>query len=102
MILLLYHSLFCNSNQATYVVPESCCITNVKVTDCENAARNPKSPNLSSMLHNKGCLTEIGDILKQNITIVIGVAIGIAMIQLLGIVLACRVWRSSDDVDKVY
>lgn len=76
----------------TLPVPNSCCHGNNE--ECLNEARNNATTH--NNLYNEGCLNSLQDQLKSNLSIIIGVAIGIAMIQLLGILLACKSCRSSD------
>lgn len=78
---------------ATVSVPESCC--RGKYVDCYTEASNNATKSYKS-LNTEGCLNSLQDQLKSNLSIIIGVAIGIAMIQLLGILLACKSCRSSD------
>lgn len=77
----------------TVSVPESCCRGNY--VDCYTEASNNATKSYKS-LNTEGCLNSLQDQLKSNLSIIIGVAIGIAMIQLLGILLACKSCRSSD------
>ncbi|XP_055995656.1 CD82 antigen-like [Ostrea edulis] len=78
---------------ATLVVPISCCHTGLSKKCRMDAFSNATQ---SQSLYTEGCLSSLEDQLKSNLTIIIGVAIGIAMIQLLGIVLACKSCRSND------
>lgn len=76
----------------TLPVPNSCCHDDYTrcITEAKNNATSHK------YLYNEGCLNSLQDQLKSNLSIIIGVAIGIAMIQLLGILLACKSCRSND------
>lgn len=78
----------------TWPVPSSCC--GGDFTKCMDQARNTTQPSKTNYLYKEGCLNSLQDQLKSNLSIIIGVAIGIAMIQLLGILLACKSCRSSD------
>ncbi|XP_038642426.1 CD63 antigen [Scyliorhinus canicula] len=61
-------------------VPDSCC--KVPATNC---GRNVTATNI----YQEGCVNVINTWLKNNIVIVAGVALGIALFQLLGIIFAC-------------
>lgn len=77
----------------TVPIPNSCC--HGKNVDCIGEARNNGTKTYKS-LYSEGCLNSLQDQLKSNLSIIIGVAIGIAMIQLLGILLACKSCRAND------
>ncbi|XP_073230460.1 CD151 antigen-like [Porites lutea] len=72
------------------VFPESCCKKGVTgcPTTVSDAKKNP------SKLNSKGCLSELEKYLKDHIVVVGGVGIGIAFIQLIGIIFACCLMRS--------
>ncbi|XP_061178153.1 tetraspanin-1-like [Saccostrea echinata] len=78
----------------TVPVPDSCCHNNIKLCRTEAMFNNVTG---SQNLYNEGCLNSLQDQLKSNLSIIIGVAIGIAMIQLFGIILACKSFRSADE-----
>ncbi|XP_078287381.1 CD63 antigen [Rhinoraja longicauda] len=61
-------------------VPDSCC----KI-DILNCGRNTTA----AVINQQGCVNLIKDWLKNNIAIVAGVALGIAIFQILGIIFAC-------------
>lgn len=83
-----YTDYFKASNASVF--PESCCKKGE--TDCPTsvsaAKKNP------SKLNSKGCLSELEKYLKDHIVVVGGVGIGIAFIQLIGIIFACCLMRS--------
>ncbi|XP_072927163.1 CD63 antigen isoform X2 [Hemitrygon akajei] len=66
--------------QLNNTVPDSCCKHVSK--DC---GKNVDAANI----YRQGCVQLINDWLKNNIVIVAGVALGIALFQLLGIIFAC-------------
>ncbi|XP_015905098.2 CD63 antigen-like [Parasteatoda tepidariorum] len=67
-----------------FKVPNSCCKDNAECSE--------------SNAYTKGCFVQLHDKIKKNITIIIGVAIGIAAIQLLGFLLAlCLAHRIKKD-----
>lgn len=61
-------------------VPDSCCKNPIP-----NCGRNVTAANI----YQEGCVSLINTWLKNNIVIVAGVALGIALFQLLGIIFAC-------------
>lgn len=79
----------------TVPVPDSCCHGNT--LNCRIEAMPSNTTHSFKNLYNEGCLNTLQDQLKSNLSIIIGVAIGIAMIQLFGIILACKSFRSADD-----
>lgn len=86
------YKIYANFN-STVPVPNSCCHGTYSL--CETEARDNSTKSYKS-LYSEGCLNSLQDQLKSNLSIIIGVAIGIAMIQLLGILLACKSCRSND------
>ncbi|KAM3933637.1 CD63 antigen [Leptodactylus fuscus] len=64
--------------KGTNQVPDSCCKTITK--DCGKNA---------TAIYTEGCVSTIENLLKRNIGIVAGVALGIAFFEILGIVFAC-------------
>jgi len=64
-------------------VPESCCIT----TGC---ATNPTALNT----YNDGCIDKFVDWIEDNIYIIGGVGIGLAFVQIIGIIIACCLGKS--------
>ncbi|XP_072181105.1 CD63 antigen-like isoform X2 [Diadema setosum] len=67
-------------------VPESCCVQ--PGTGCNNLG----SPSFN--IHTDGCYDSLKDLLITNIGIVAGVAIGIAVIEVFGIIFACCLMRA--------
>lgn len=70
--------------------PESCCKEGE--TGCPTNVGEAKKN--ASKLNSKGCLSELEKYLKDHIIVVGGVGIGIAFIQLIGIIFACCLMRS--------
>lgn len=66
--------------QLNNTVPDSCCHRVTKDCGKDVSAGN---------IYTRGCVQLINDWLKNNIVIVAGVALGIALFQLLGIIFAC-------------
>nr|XP_045008543.1 CD63 antigen [Jaculus jaculus] len=66
-------------------VPDSCCI-NITV-GCGTDFKE-------SMIHTQGCVEQIGIWLRKNVLLVAAVALGIAFVEILGIVFACCLVKS--------
>lgn len=66
-------------------VPDSCC---VNIT--EGCGINFKA----AMIHTQGCVEKIGVWLRQNILLVAAAALGIAFVEVLGIIFACCLVKS--------
>ncbi|XP_071941675.1 CD63 antigen-like [Antedon mediterranea] len=62
-------------------VPDSCCDDN----DCKNVVENA---------YDEGCSKALFDYFNDNIAIIAGVAIGVALVQLIGVMCACCLMRS--------
>lgn len=98
-----------NFTKPTQHVPLTCCKLsnkdpeNPKPLDsnkCLEEATIPSSQNNTFMyLQGEGCYSSLEDAIKSHLGLIIGVGVGIAMIQLLGIVLACCVCRRDKDND---
>ncbi|KAL3842238.1 hypothetical protein ACJMK2_020274 [Sinanodonta woodiana] len=89
-----------------YTVPISCCVLSnndpedpkpKNETICESDAKKNNTRN--DYLKKKGCYDSFRDKIKSHLGMIIGVAIGIAMIQLLGVFLGCCLFKKSGDVD---
>ncbi|VEN60525.1 unnamed protein product [Callosobruchus maculatus] len=70
-----------NSTSTQHKLPMSCCPIPAGTTDYFNCTPKAAYP--------EGCLEVFGDYIKSNITYVEGVAIGLSLIQMLGIILSC-------------
>ncbi|XP_008837215.1 CD63 antigen [Nannospalax galili] len=66
-------------------VPDSCC---VNIT--EGCGTDFKKP----MIHTQGCLEKIGIWVRQNILLVAAASLGIAFVEVLGIIFACCLLKS--------
>lgn len=72
----------------TVKVPESCCKTdNLKM--CWDVAYNTSIPERSDFIYTNGCKEELLDWIKNHAGIIIGVAFGLAVFQVLVIIMAC-------------
>uniref|UniRef100_A0A0B7B6P4 Tetraspanin n=1 Tax=Arion vulgaris TaxID=1028688 RepID=A0A0B7B6P4_9EUPU len=63
-------------------VPKSCCIS----TNCD--------PTIDKYIYTKGCANEFEDWLKEKVGIIGGVGIGLAFVQVIGIIFACCLARA--------
>ncbi|OWF50739.1 23 kDa integral membrane protein-like [Mizuhopecten yessoensis] len=75
----------------TQLVPNSCCNPATNDTICQTeAAQTPgKKGATYTSLYNQGCYPKFNDLLSSHLTLIIGLAIAIAMFPLFGICLAC-------------
>ncbi|XP_022795859.1 CD63 antigen-like [Stylophora pistillata] len=76
-------------NQNTTELPESCCRT----PKCNTTVEAMRSLN-NTEIYTQGCLKGFEKFLREHLLIVGGVGIGIAFVQLIGIVFACCLMRS--------
>lgn len=71
-------------------VPDSCCFKNqTTILDCGHDQLT--SP---THIYTNGCLQEFMDWVKDNIIIIGGVGIGLAFVQIVGIIIACCLART--------
>ncbi|KAH3887944.1 hypothetical protein DPMN_011966, partial [Dreissena polymorpha] len=91
-------------------VPDTCCVlTNndpdkpiVKnSTACQTEANQIQhnATATSNFVKKEGCFTSFESQIKSHVVLLVGVGVGIAMLELLGIVLACYVCRRGDKDD---
>ncbi|XP_054257840.1 CD63 antigen-like isoform X1 [Macrosteles quadrilineatus] len=66
-------------------VPASCCVANVQ-NDPNALCRNSDD---SALVFQSGCYEKLKNKTKDNIVIIMGVGIGIAFVELAGVILAC-------------
>ena len=77
-------------------VPDSCCIKN---DDCGNMYKiNPSE----GKIYVKGCAQGLIDWAKSHIAIIAGVALGVAFVEIIGIILACCLGFSINKEGKDY
>lgn len=97
-----------NFTNPTHHVPTTCCVlsnsdpekpTPKNVTACQHDADiiQKGTDITSASLKKNGCFSSFEEQIKSHLALIIGVGVGIGMIQLLGIVLACYVCRSDRD-----
>lgn len=81
-----YEDWFNYDNHNT--IPESCCIN--ELSGCANNIQPDTSPDdASKTIYTSGCIDQAINVLDDNAVIIGGVAIGLAFLEILGIVLAC-------------
>ena len=69
-------------------LPESC----YKDATCEDDDfKKCKSDRSPGDLYPDGCLTKVEDFVKSNTNLVGGISIGIALFQILGVIIACKI-----------
>ncbi|XP_028653871.1 CD63 antigen [Erpetoichthys calabaricus] len=74
------------NNATSSNIPVSCCNTTSSPQTCNTA--DP------SQIYSQGCVDAMDKWIQKNILIVIGVALGIAFFQLLGIIFACMLMKA--------
>ncbi|CAL7948920.1 unnamed protein product [Xylocopa violacea] len=83
-----------NSTSSGKIVPEACCI---KENNTLKDSLCPISPTYNNSYYEQGCYSAIMKTIEENAAIIIGVAAGLAFIEILVIVLAlhlaCCYWR---------
>lgn len=104
---------FINNNNKEYV-PSSCCRDSENtpnVTKCQGKGDQSIAPvvgppvNISQMndqLYTEGCYTSLYNMLKENLTVLIGVGVGIAVAMIAGMVFSmclCRWIKNEEDYD---
>ncbi|XP_032813246.2 CD63 antigen-like [Petromyzon marinus] len=84
-----------NSNSSSGRVPDSCCIY-----PRERCGDNVDASTASAVIYTEGCLSMVESILLQNALLVGGVALGLALIQIISIILACCLMKGIRDFHK--
>ena len=80
----------------TESVPDSCCL---KVTaDCGNAQLSNSDP--SGDIYTKGCLTKLGEFIKDNAMIVGIVGASVVVLQIIGVIVACCLGRQMRELQN--
>lgn len=74
-------------------VPDSCCI--LKTTDCGNTSYTN-----ALKIYTEGCVEKGKTFVKDNLWLIGGVGVGIAVVQLLGIIFALCLCKAYKDEDK--
>eukprot|EP00795_Rhopilema_esculentum_P011421 gene11421-21621_t len=75
----------------TLRVPKSCC-ADTNFASCQNASMP------ATHIHSKNCVTELTDWAEKNLTMVGGLACGVVVIELLGIIFAAILINKADSV----
>jgi len=95
-----------HTEDKSHVVPVTCCILKnanefneepvpVNETLCYKAASDPTFETPDNYVHTQGCEPQLKDWIVSNAEILIGVAFGLAVIQLFGILFACCVLKGA-------
>jgi len=69
-----------------YSIPTSCCRDGIDETVCKGAVEIGIGAQITNVIYNEGCVSKLIDTLKNHISIVIGVGIGIGIIECLGLI----------------
>lgn len=89
-----YHQVFGYNN---FTVPESCCnpsrqnTSSGEMVDCAIASADVSNPDNSQYIYKKGCADTIVDAIGNNLGSIAGSVIALALLQIIGIVMACFV-----------
>ncbi|XP_077294110.1 tetraspanin 96F [Arctopsyche grandis] len=79
-----------------YIMPPSCCT--MEGTLCETSRRSLLTASINPLIHSTGCIDRVLEAISSNMNIVIGVGIGVAVLEILALVfsitLCCAVNRS--------
>lgn len=79
-------------------VPQSCCVFkgNVPLNEslCYDAANNPTMPDAATYIHQQGCQEQLQNWVEEHALLLAGVAIGLAVIQMFSVCLACCLRKS--------
>jgi len=81
------------NDTATYTLPKSCC----KADECKRQSGQYAATATPESFYQKGCKDGVISAIKDNIKIIGGVCIGLAFIQIAGIILACCLSRAIKD-----
>lgn len=73
-------------------VPDSCCKDDIE--GCGKGVLNMSSSDAAEKIHTTGCLQKLESLVAENVAAVGGVGVGIALIQIVGVVFACCLARS--------
>ncbi|XP_076630440.1 CD9 antigen [Colletes latitarsis] len=88
-------SLTVSGDASMYKVPESCCKDS---TACKQYQNIKVASEVNSAIYNEGCIDKLMDVLNSQKNIVIGVAAGVGILELLGLifslVLCCAIGSS--------
>lgn len=92
---VMQHELHCcGVNKASDWKNASSLQNEYPLSCCQNLGPNDKCNENNGDVYQKGCLGELTAVVKNNVSIIGGIGIGIAFIQLIGIVFACCLSKS--------
>lgn len=69
-----------------YTIPKSCCSDGTSQKECETATQIGIGAAITGYIHSEGCTDKVVHVIKSNMNIVTGVAIGIIIIEVIGII----------------
>jgi len=72
-------------------VPADCCINPEE--GCGNGVGNESESVAAQKIHTKGCFTKLEDVIEGNEAGAIGVGVGVVVLLLIGVIIACCVGR---------
>lgn len=86
---------------SAFRVPESCCRQGIAEQICKNYIRNVAAiGSLPGTIYTRGCSDALSDYLDEGLNIVAGIGIGIAVVELLGMILSmvlcCAIFRKEN------
>ena len=68
-------------------MPDSCCVT--EVNGCGKGVLTGGESSAVSRIHADGCLTTVRKVISSNVVLVGGIAAGVVVLQLIGIIIVC-------------
>lgn len=74
------------SELQVYSIPTSCCREGTDEEICKVAVSTGIGAQISNVIYTEGCVTKLLDTLKSHMSIVVGVGIGIGVIECLGLI----------------
>lgn len=69
-----------------YSIPTSCCREGTDEELCKIAVKTSIGAQITNIIYSEGCVTKLLDTLKSHMSIVVGVGIGIGVIECLGLI----------------
>jgi hypothetical protein len=69
-----------------FSTPDTCCLPAVRISACGHGALQDL---MTTRIHASGCLDQLMNFVRSNLYIIGGVALGIALVELFGIIFAC-------------
>ncbi|XP_026481249.1 tetraspanin-11-like [Ctenocephalides felis] len=86
------------SDLAIYNMPPSCCKADVSELVCDQSRKAGITAYLNPVINSSGCIDKLVETIRDHMSWVIGIAIGVAVLELLGlifsVVLCCAIKRN--------